>query len=121
MSDLFSPPRTNEKVQRGVLVESSPPRPSLVIPAGLTRLESPNKPMNTPVNSKDTVSKDAFEFLSDFGLDEEGGGRRTSRARKQINYALPNLRDKMRREDNPEEKGRNVRVDRSITPDQGLV
>ena len=43
-SDLFSPQRTNEKAQRGVLAESSPPRPSLLIPAGLTRLESPNKP-----------------------------------------------------------------------------
>src|SRR5208282_4102310 len=48
-SDLFSPQRTNEKAQRGVLAESSPPRPSLLIPAGLTRLESPNKPINMSI------------------------------------------------------------------------
>lgn len=65
--------------------------------------------------------KDMFEIMGDF---EEGtGGRRVSRARKQVNYALPNLRDKMRREDNPEErgKGRRLSVDRSVTPDQIMV
>ena len=65
--------------------------------------------------------KDMFESMRDF---EEGtGGRRVSRARKQVNYALPNLRDKMRREDNPEEKGRgrSLSVDRSVTPDQTVV
>src|SRR5438045_7307040 len=57
--------------------------------------------------------------MSDF--EEGGGGRRVSRARKQVNYALPNLKDKMRREDKFEEKGRRVSVDRSVTPDQGIV
>jgi hypothetical protein len=119
-SDLFSPPpqRTNEKAQRGVLLESSPPRPSLLIPAGLTRLESPNKPMNN-TQMPIVVSKEAFEFLND--LEEGAGGRRVSRARKQVNYALPNLRDKMRREDKPDEKRRSISVDRSVTPDQGTV
>lgn len=65
--------------------------------------------------------KDMFDSIGDF---EEGpGGRRVSRARKQVNYALPNLRDKMRREDNPEDKwrGRRSSVDRSVTPDQTAV
>jgi hypothetical protein len=119
-SDLFSPPqRTNEKGQRGVLLESSPPRPSLLIPAGLTRIESPNKPMNVTTVPSAIVSKDVFDIMGDF--EEGGGGRRASRARKQVNYALPNLRDKMRREDKPGEKGRRVSVDRSVTPDQGIV
>lgn len=122
-SDLFSPTtiqRTNEKVQRGVLAESSPPRPSLLIPAGLTRLESPNKPMNVPIPMDKFTSKDVLELIA---LDEEGGGRRASRTRKQVNYALPNLRDKMRREDNVDEKGRrrSKSLDRSVTPDQGVV
>jgi Shugoshin C terminus len=75
------------------------------------------KPMNIKPISKD------FEGMWEFGLDEEGGGRRTSRARKQVNYALPNLRDKMRREDKPEDgiRGRSISMDRSVTPDQGLV
>ena len=107
----------NEKAaKRGVLAESSPPRPSLLIPAGLTRLESPNKPMNVPPPAE--MYKDWTEFV---GLDEEGGGgRRTSRARKQVNYALPNLRDKMRREDRREEvkgRGRSLSMGRSVTPD----
>src|SRR5207237_10827383 len=48
-SDLFSPMSTgnnNDKAQRGLLAESSPTRPSIIIPAGLTTLESSNKPMN---------------------------------------------------------------------------
>lgn len=59
-------------------------------------------------------------FGLDGGLFEEGGGRRTSRARKVVNYALPNLRDKMRREENSEDRqnGRSRSVDRSVTPDQ---
>ena len=44
-------------------------------------------------------------YLELIALDEEGGGRRASRTRKQVNYALPNLRDKMRREDNRTKKG----------------
>ena len=65
--------------------------------------------------------KDMFESMGDF--EEGGGGRRVSRARKQVNYALPNLKDKMRREDKPEEKGRgrSLSVDRSVTPDQTVV
>src|ERR1700737_889279 len=121
-ADLFSPTsqRTNEKAQRGVLAESSPPRPSLLIPAGLNRVESPNKPINSHKPAKSEVigktqlvigkegvkeigkgetRRDTPDFVIEFTLDEEGGGRRTSRARKQVNYALPNLRDKMRRED----------------------
>jgi hypothetical protein len=119
-ADLFSPQRTNEKAQRGVLAESSPPRPSLLIPAGLTRLESPNKPMSAPtekIMSKEKVADLVMEFNT---LDEEGGGgRRASRARKQVNYALPNLRDKMRREDNSEGymRGRSLSMDRSVTPE----
>jgi hypothetical protein len=122
-ANLFSPQRTNEKAQRGVLAESSPPRPSLLIPAGLTRLESPNKPMSIPaekVMSKEKATELVMEFNT---LDEDGGGRRASRARKQVNYALPNLRDKMRREDNPEGnmRGRSLSMDRSVTPDRELV
>jgi len=65
--------------------------------------------------------KDIFESMSDF--EEGGGGRRVSRARKQVNYALPNLKDKMRREDTTEEKtrGRSLSIDRSVTPDQTVV
>ena len=150
-SDLFSPMNTgnnNDKAQRGVLAESSPTRPSIIIPAGLTSLESPNKPMNNKsmnnkgiVNKTMTISKDPGisetpmsplkmatglakevpEFLLDM---DEGGGRRVSRARKQVNYALPNLRDKMRREDNFDEKGvrqRSRSMDRSVTPDLEVV
>jgi hypothetical protein len=126
-SNLFSPPSrgTNEKATRGVLLESSPPRPSIFIPAGLTRLESPNKPSNIPTTANVVVQDKVLEFAA--GLDEEGGGgggRRVSRARKQVNYALPNLRDKMRRGNRPEEfgakssgRGRSVSMDRSVTPD----
>ena len=61
--------------------------------------------------------------MIEFHLDEEGGGRRTSRARRQVNYALPNLRDKMRREDvlEKEAAARRASAERSVTPDQGLV
>jgi len=67
------------------------------------------------------VSDRMAEFMLE--LDEEGGGRRMSRARKQVNYALPNLRDKMRRGDNPDEKGlqRSKSTDRSMTPDMEVV
>ena len=130
-SNLFSPDRTTATstttmttATRGVLVESSPPRPSLVIPAGLTRLESPNKLMNVPVPPLQDKFTKEFEFAAEMGLDEDGGGRRTSRARKQVNYALPNLRDKMRREDRLEEggkwRGRSLSMDRSVTPDFGV-
>jgi Shugoshin C terminus len=122
-SDLFSPTtiqRTNEKAQRGILAESSPPRPSLLIPAGLTRLESPNKPMNAPIPVEKPTLKEVLELIA---LDEEGGGRRTSRTRKQVNYALPNLKDKMRREGKLEERvrSRSKSLDRSVTPEQGVV
>jgi len=129
-STLFSPDKTTTAMtaaattMRGVLAESSPPRPSLVIPAGLTRLESPNKPMNVPVVPMHDKFLKEFEFGVELGLDEEGGGRRTSRARKQVNYALPNLRDKMRREDRTEDvgkgRGRSLSMDRSVTPDFGV-
>lgn len=119
-SDLFSPPSTT-RTERNILGESSPPRPALIIPAGLTKLESPNKPMQTkmdkPVQTK-VIEKDVEMFLEGF---EEGGNRRASRARKVVNYALPNLRDKMRREDNPDEhrqRGRSKSIGRSVTPDQ---
>jgi Shugoshin C terminus len=118
--------------QRGVLVESSPPRPSLVIPAGLNYLESPNKPMQQPQQhgGKSAVKpvaqsprRETPDFVIEFTLDEDGAGRRTSRARKQVNYALPNLRDKMRREDVLAKNGlRSGSVgERSVTPDEGLV
>ena len=127
-SNLFSPDKiattTTTTTTRGVLVESSPPRPSLVIPAGLTKLESPNRSMNVPVPPLPDKFYKEFEFATEMGLDEDGGGRRTSRARKQVNYALPNLRDKMRREDRLEEggkwRGRSLSMDRSITPDLGV-
>lgn len=149
-SDLFSPMsagNNNDKAQRGVLAESSPTRPSIIIPAGLTGLESPNKPMNNKsmnkgtVNKTMTISKDTGKSetpmsplkmatglakeVPEFWLDmDEGGGRRVSRARKQVNYALPNLRDKMRRENNLDEKGvrqRSRSMDRSVTPDLEVV
>jgi hypothetical protein len=109
-SDLFSPSIT--QTGRTILGESSPPRPSLIIPAGLTKLESPNKPIQK------VVEKDVEFVLHGF---EEGGNRRASRARKVVNYALPNLRDKMRREDSSEEnksRGRSRSIDRSVTPDR---
>lgn len=167
-SNLFSPDGGNEIVKRGVLVESSPTRPSLIIPSGqLTRIESSNKPLSQNLSLKETskgqekkvqqaqknpgqregaqkqqresaqkdkvvpdepcglktfdpvISRDVLEFMN--GLDEDdGGGRRTSRARKVVNYALPNLRDKMRREDRPEDMlrlGGSQSVERSVTPD----
>jgi hypothetical protein len=138
-SDLFSPMKTgnnNEKAQRGVLVESSPTRPSIIIPSGLTSLESPNKPMNhgmmtvkdlvmSPLKMATGMAKEVpGERFSEFMLDmEEGGGRRVSRARKQVNYALPNLRDKMRREVNLERGGRqrSRSMDRSVTPELEVV
>ena len=137
-SDLFSPKNTgnnNDKAQRGVLVESSPTRPSIIIPAGLTNLESPNKPMGllrmaTSMAEKVSmatgmVKEVPVEKFPEFMELDEGGGRRVSRARKQVNYALPNLRDKMRREENLEERGggrqRSRSMDRSVTPDLGMV
>jgi hypothetical protein len=75
--------------------------------------------MNTPIPMETQTSKEILEYIA---LDEEGGGRRTSRTRKQVNYALPNLRDKMRRGDKPEEvRKRSMSLDRSVTPDQGVV
>jgi len=73
--------------------------------------------MDKPVQTK-VIEKDVEMFLEGF---EEGGNRRASRARKVVNYALPNLRDKMRREDNPDEhrqRGRSKSIGRSVTPDQ---
>src|SRR5579862_4535795 len=55
-SDLFSPPNPT-RTDRSVLGESSPPRPSLIIPAGLTKLESPNKPL-LPKTTEQHVVKD---------------------------------------------------------------
>jgi len=72
---------------------------------------------------KDTVDKVALmEMMMD--EDDGGRGRRTSRAVKKVNYALPNLRHKMRREDNGDEgrgRGTSLSMDRSVTPDQGVV
>ena len=115
----------------------------------LTRIESPNKPNHAALqnlqkdksqskqkvlqkeNKGDTIvetqedsdlkdiSRDVLEFMNAWDEDD-GASRRTSRARKVVNYALPNLRDKMRREDRPEDAqraGRGRSVDRSVTPE----
>ena len=54
------------------------------------------------------ITRDVLDFMNAWD-EEDGGNRRTSRARKVVNYALPNLRDKMRRKDRS--------VDRSVTPE----
>jgi Shugoshin C terminus len=88
---------------------ASPPRPPILIPTGLTRVESPNRII--------LPTGESLPPKEDVGFDE-GGGRRVSRARKQVNYALPNLKDKMRREDPPERnRGRSTSHDRSVTPE----
>lgn len=61
-------------------------------------------------------SKDVLEFMNAHD-EEDAGGRRMSRARKPVNYALPNLRDKMRREDPDNPRGRSQSIDRSVTPE----
>jgi Shugoshin C terminus len=60
-------------------------------------------------------SKDVLEFMNAHD-DEDAGARRMSRARKPVNYALPNLRDKMRRGDPDITRGRSQSLDRSVTP-----
>jgi len=65
------------------------------------------------------ITRDVLDFMNAWD-EEDAGSRRTSRARKAVNYALPNLRDKMRREDRPEDlqrAGRSKSVDRSVTPE----